>query len=160
MKKKKIYPSQLSTFAQNKRASFEYFIKEEFEAGLVLQGWELKSLRANKVNLSNSYVIFHDGEAYLFGAHVTPLGIVASYVICDPMRNRKLLLNKHELQSLMNRVNQEGYTILALSMYWKNAWCKVKIGIAKGKKAYDKRNNIKNREWQKTKSRIMKYANY
>ncbi len=160
MKKKKIHQSQLSTIAKNKRACFEYFIEEELEAGLSLQGWELKSLRANKVNISNSYVTFNDGEAYLFGSRFTPIITVTSYVDCNPIRTRKLLLNKHELKYLMCRVNQEGYTILALSMYWKNAWCKLKIGIAKGKKAYDKRDKIKDREWQKTKARILKYTNY
>lgn len=159
MIKKKAHKSNFSTIAQNKRVCFEYFVEEEIEAGLSLQGWEVKSLRASKANLSDSYVTFRNGEAYLFGATLTPLSVASSHVVCDPIRTRKLLLNKHELESLIGRVNREGYTVVALSMYWKNAWCKVKIGIAKGKKEHDKRDDIKDREWQKAKARIMKHAN-
>ncbi|EFW12840.1 trans-translation protein [Serratia symbiotica str. Tucson] len=159
MIKKKAHKPGSATIAQNKRACFEYFIEEEIEAGLSLQGWEVKSLRAGKANLCDSYVTFRDGEAYLFGATLTPLSVASSHVVCDPIRTRKLLLNKRELDSLIGRVNREGYTVVALSMYWKNAWCKVKIGIAKGKKEHDKRDDIKDREWQKAKARIMKHAN-
>lgn len=159
MIKKKAHKPDSATIAQNKRACFEYFIEEEIEAGLSLQGWEVKSLRAGKANLSNSYVTFRNGEAYLFGATLTPLSIASSHVVCDPIRTRKLLLNKRELDSLIGRVNCEGYTVVVLSMYWKNDWCKVKIGIAKGKKEHDKRDDIKDREWQKAKARIMKHAN-
>lgn len=102
---------------------------------------------------------FRDGEAYLFGATITPLSVASSHVVCDPIRTRKLLLNKRELDSLFGRVNREGYTVVALSMYWKNAWVKVKIGVAKGKKEHDKRDDIKDREWQTAKARIMKHAN-
>jgi SsrA-binding protein len=158
MTKKKAHQPGSATIAKNKRARFEYFIEEEIEAGISLQGWEVKSLRAGQVNLSNSYVLFHDGEAYLFGSILTPLSVASSHVVCDLIRTRKLLLNKRELDSLISRVNRAGYTVVALSMYWKNAWCKVKIGIAKGKKEYDKRDDIKDREWQKAKSRIMKHA--
>lgn len=159
MKKKKVHKPISAIIVQNKRARFEYFIEEEIEAGLSLQGWEVKSLRAGKANLSESYVILRDGEAYLFGATLTPLSVASSHVVCNPIRTRKLLLNKRELDSLISRVNREGYTIIAFSIYWKNAWCKVKIAIAKGKKDHDKRDNIKDREWQKTKARIMKHAN-
>ncbi|NIG98483.1 MAG: SsrA-binding protein SmpB [Serratia symbiotica] len=159
MIKKKAHKLDSPTIAQNKRACFEYFIEEEIEAGLSLQGWEVKSLRAGKANLSDSYVTFRDGEAYLFGATLTPLSVASSHVVCDPIRTRKLLLNKRELDSLIGRVKREGYTVIALSMYWKNAWCKVKIGIAKGKKEHDKRDDIKDREWQKAKARVMKHAN-
>jgi len=159
MTKKKAYKPGSATITQNKRARFEYFIEEEIEAGLSLQGWEMQSLRAGKANLNDSYVTFRDGEAYLFGATLTPLSGASSHVVCDPIRTRKLLLNKRELDSLIARVNREGYTVVALSMYWKNAWCKVKIGIAKGKKEHDKRNEIKDREWRKAKARIIKHAN-
>ncbi|WP_127959959.1 SsrA-binding protein SmpB [Serratia microhaemolytica] len=158
MAKKNNHKPGSATIAQNKRARFEYFIEEEIEAGLALQGWEVKSLRAGKVNISDSYVTFRQGEAYLFGATITPLSVASSHVVCDPTRTRKLLLNKRELDSLIGRVTRDGYTVVALSMYWKNAWSKVKIGVAKGKKAHDKRSDIKDREWQTDKARIMKHA--
>ncbi|MFP1722906.1 SsrA-binding protein SmpB [Lonsdalea quercina] len=159
MKKKKAYKPGSATIAQNKRARHEYFIEEEFEAGLELQGWEVKSLRAGKANISDSYVTLRDGEAFLFGATITPLNVASSHVVCDPTRTRKLLLNKREIESLIGRVSREGYTVVALSMYWKNAWSKVKIGVAKGKRDHDKRDNIKEREWKLDKARIMKNAN-
>ncbi|CAG9424771.1 SsrA-binding protein [Providencia alcalifaciens] len=159
MTKKKPYKPGSATIAMNKRARHEYSIEEEFEAGLSLQGWEVKSLRAGKANIGDSYVLLRDGEAYLFGANFTPLTVASSHVVCDPTRSRKLLLNQRELDTLYGRVNREGYTVIALSLYWKNAWCKVKIGVARGKKAHDKRSDIKNREWQLDKARIMKHSN-
>ena len=148
MTKKKAHKPGSATIALNKRARHEYFIEEEFEAGLALQGWEVKSLRAGKANISDSYVLLRDGEAFLFGANITPMAVASTHVVCDPTRTRKLLLNQRELDSLYGRVNREGYTVVALSLYWKNAWCKVKIGVAKGKKQHDKRSDIKEREWQ------------
>lgn len=159
MTKKKAYKPGSATIAQNKRARHEYFIEEEFEAGIALQGWEVKSLRAGKANISDSYVMFKNGEAFLFGATITPLNVASTHVVCEPMRTRKLLLNKRELDSLFGRVNREGYTVVALSMYWKNAWTKIKIGVAKGKKDNDKRDDIRDREWKLDKARIMKHAN-
>ncbi|APC12533.1 SsrA-binding protein SmpB [Providencia rettgeri] len=159
MTKKKPYKPGSATIAMNKRARHEYSIEEEFEAGLSLQGWEVKSLRAGKANIGDSYVLLRDGEAYLFGANFTPLTVASSHVVCDPTRSRKLLLNQRELDTLYGKVNREGYTVIALSLYWKNAWCKVKIGVARGKKAHDKRSDIKDREWQLDKARIMKHSN-
>ncbi|MDU6412267.1 MAG: SsrA-binding protein SmpB [Yersiniaceae bacterium] len=159
MTKKKAHKPGSATIAMNKRARHEYFIEEEIEAGLALQGWEVKSLRAGKANLSDSYVVFRDGEAFLFGATITPLNVASSHVVCEPMRTRKLLLNRKELSSLFGAVNRDGYTIVALSLYWKNAWTKVKIGVAKGKKEHDKREDTRTREWQVDKARIMKNAN-
>ncbi|EEQ11258.1 hypothetical protein ymoll0001_29340 [Yersinia mollaretii ATCC 43969] len=159
MTKKKAYKPGSATIAQNKRARHEYFIEQEFEAGLSLQGWEVKSLRAGKANISDSYVTFRNGEAFLFGATITPLNVASTHVVCEPMRTRKLLLNKRELDSLIGKVNRDGFTVVALSVYWKNAWVKVKIGVAKGKKDHDKRDDIKDREWQVDKARIMKHAN-
>lgn len=159
MTKKKPYKPGSATIAMNKRARHEYSIEEEFEAGLSLQGWEVKSLRAGKANIGDSYVLLRDGEAYLFGANFTPLTVASSHVVCDSTRSRKLLLNQRELDTLYGRVNREGYTVIALSLYWKNAWCKVKIGVARGKKAHDKRSDIKDREWQLDKARIMKHSN-
>ncbi|EHC63554.1 tmRNA-binding protein SmpB [Salmonella enterica subsp. enterica serovar Minnesota str. A4-603] len=172
MTKKKAHKPGSATIALNKRARHEYFIEEEFEAGLALQGWEVKSLRAGKgwevkslravragkANIGDSYVILKDGEAWLFGANFTPMAVASTHVVCDPTRTRKLLLNQRELDSLYGRINREGYTVVALSLYWKNAWCKVKIGVAKGKKQHDKRSDLKEREWQLDKARIMKNA--
>lgn len=148
-----------NTIALNKRARHDYFIEDEIEAGLELQGWEVKALRAGKANIGDSYVIFRNGEAYLFGAMITPLNVASSHIVTDPIRTRKLLLNKRELDSLFGKVNRDGFTVVALSLYWKSAWAKVKIGLAKGKKLHDKREDIKDREWQVAKQRIMKHAN-
>ncbi|HEK0318320.1 TPA: SsrA-binding protein SmpB [Proteus mirabilis] len=159
MTKKKSHKLGSATIALNKRARHEYFIEDEIEAGLSLQGWEVKSLRAGKANISDSYVIMRDGEAYLFGATITPLNVASTHVVCDPTRTRKLLLKQRELANLYGQINRDGYTVVALSLYWKNAWCKIKIGVAKGKKDHDKRDTIKDREWKLDKARIMKNAN-
>lgn len=158
MAKKNKHTSQSATIALNKRARFDYFIEQELEAGLALQGWEVKALRAGKANISESYILLQRGEAFLFGATFQPLLAASSHVICDAQRNRKLLLNQRELNTLYGCVKREGYTVVALALYWKNAWCKLKIGIAKGKKQHDKRESIKAREWQIDKARIMKSA--
>lgn len=159
MTKKKAHKPGSATIAQNKRARHEYFIEEEFEAGLSLQGWEVKTLRAGKANISDSYIMLRDGEAYLFGSTFQPLIGASTHVVCDPTRSRKLLLKQRELDSILGKVNREGYTVVALSMYWKNAWAKLKIGVAKGKKEHDKRDDIIEREWKLDKARIMKHAN-
>lgn len=157
MTKKKVKPNS-NTIALNKRARHDYFIEDEIEAGLELQGWEVKSMRAGKANISDSYVIFKNGEAFLFGASIQPLNVASTHIVCDPTRTRKLLLNKRELASLFGKANRDGFTIVALSLYWKSAWAKVKIGLAKGKKQQDKRDDIKEREWKVTKDRIIKNA--
>ncbi|MCW9709524.1 SsrA-binding protein SmpB [Avibacterium sp. 21-586] len=157
MTKKK--PKQTSnTIALNKRARHEYFIEDEIEAGLSLQGWEVKSMRAGKANISDSYIIFKNGEAYLFGATIQPLNVASTHIVCDPTRTRKLLLKQRELASLFGKANRDGFTIVALSLYWKGPWAKIKIGVAKGKKQHDKRDDIKDREWKVAKDRIMKNA--
>ncbi|MCK3654350.1 SsrA-binding protein [Pasteurellaceae bacterium Macca] len=148
-----------NTIALNKRARHEYFIEDEIEAGLELQGWEVKALRAGKANIGDSYVIFRNGEAFLFGATFTPLQATSTHIVADPTRTRKLLLNQRELDTLMGKTSRDGFTVVALSLYWKKAWAKVKIGLAKGKKLHDKRDDIKDREWQVAKQRIMKHAN-
>ena len=146
MTKKKAHKPGSATIALNKRARHEYFIEDEYEAGLALQGWEVKSLRAGKANIGDSYVILKDGEAFLFGANFTPMAVASTHYVCDPTRTRKLLLNQRELDTLYGRINREGYTVVALSLYWKNAWCKVKIGVAKGKHLFDKRETLKKRD--------------
>lgn len=157
MAKKKLKANS-NTIALNKRARHDYFIEDEIEAGLALQGWEVKAMRAGKANISDSYVIFNHGEAFLFGATITPLSVASTHIVCDPTRTRKLLLNKKELDSLFGKAQREGFTLVALSLYWKQAWAKVKIGLAKGKKQHDKREDIKEQEWKRTKARIMKNA--
>lgn len=155
MTKKKSKPNS-NTIALNKRARHDYFIEEEIEAGLSLQGWEVKSMRAGKASIGDSYIIFKEGEAYLFGATIQPLSVASTHIVCDPTRTRKLLLNNKEIASLFGKSNRDGFTIIALSLYWKGPWAKVKIGVAKGKKLHDKREDIKDREWKLTKDRIMK----
>lgn len=148
-----------ATIARNKRANFDYKFEEKFEAGLSLMGWEVKSIRVGKVNLSESYVFLRDGEAYLFGCTITPLNTASTHVVCDPMRDRKLLLNRRELDKLQGLVDRQGYSIVPISMYWrKGAWVKIEIGLGKGKKEHDKRDDTKEREWKIEKSRTMKKA--
>ena len=158
MTKKKVKLGS-NTIALNKRARHDYFIEDEIEAGLELQGWEVKSMRAGKVNISDSYVIFKNGEAFLFGSMIQPLSVASTHIVCDPSRTRKLLLKQRELDSLFGKTNRDGFTLIALSLYWKGAWAKIKIGLAKGKKQHDKRDDIKEREWRVAKDRIMKNSN-
>ena len=145
-----------STIALNRTARHEYFIEERVEAGLSLQGWEVKSLRAGKANISEAYVIFIQGEAFLFGSTFLPLNAASSHVVCDPTRTRKLLLSRHELDKLESLTARQGYTIVPLALYWKECWVKVEIGLVKGKKEHDKREDTKAREWDREKARIMK----
>ncbi len=145
-----------TSIALNKKAGFDYFIEEQYEAGLVLEGWEVKSLRAGKINLSDSHIIIKYGEAFLLGAQIQPLQTASTHSVPDPTRTRKLLLNKKELNQLIGKVERQGYTIVPLSLYWKKNNIKIKIALAKGKKEHDKRETVKDREWQRDKSRIMK----
>lgn len=147
-----------NTIALNKKARFEYFIEDDFEAGLELQGWEVKALRSGKANISESYVLLKDGEAFLFGATITPLNVASTHVVADPQRTRKLLLKRRELDTLLGKVNRDSFTVVALSLYWKKSFAKLKIGLAKGKKLHDKRDTAKDRDWQRQKSRIMKHS--
>ncbi|HSH30658.1 MAG TPA: SsrA-binding protein SmpB [Thiohalobacter sp.] len=145
-----------STIALNKKARHDYHIEERFEAGLALEGWEVKSLRAGKVQLVESYVIVKDGEAYLFGCLITPLQTASTHIHPDPTRTRKLLLKREELDKLIGAVERKGYALVPLAMYWKRGRAKLEIGLAKGKKAHDKRAAIKERDWAREKQRIMK----
>lgn len=147
-----------NTIALNKKARHDYFIEETFEAGLMLQGWEVKSLRAGKGNIAESYVLLKNGEAFLFGCHISPLISASTHVVADPMRTRKLLLHEHELAKLFRGVEQQGHTVVALKMYWKKSLVKLEVGLAKGKKLHDKRATEKEREWNKTKERILKHS--
>jgi|SRR5690554_3825706 len=154
MKQKKNPPS---TIALNKKARHEYFLEEKYEAGIELQGWEVKSIRSGKVNIADSYVILRDGEAYLLGAQIQPLSQASSHVVCDPDRTRKLLLKKRELNTLIGKVEREGYAIVATAMYWKSCWVKLEIYLARGKKSHDKRDTIKDRDWARQKERLLKH---
>ncbi len=145
-----------STIVANKKARFDYFIEKEYEAGLVLLGWEIKSLRAGKVNLSDAHVIVKSGEAFLLAAQIQPLATTSTHLYPDPLRSRKLLLNRYELNQLIGSVERQGYTLIPLSLYWKNNHVKMRLALAKGKKSHDKRDTIKDREWARSHSRIMK----
>jgi len=145
-----------NTIAQNKKARHDYFIEQEYEAGIALEGWEVKSLRAGRANLKESYVIIRDGELFLFGAHFSPLVSASTHINPDPTRTRKLLLHRREIGQLIGAVERKGYTIVPLSLYWKNGRTKIKIALAKGKKQFDKRATIKQREWDREQHRILK----
>jgi SsrA-binding protein len=143
--------------ALNKKARHDYFIDERFEAGLALQGWEVKALRAGRLQLKEGYVLLKDGEAYLFGAHISPLSTTSTHVIADPTRLRKLLLHRRQIDSLIGAVDRKGYTLVPLSVYWKGGRAKLEIGLARGKKQHDKRADTKDRDWQREKARLMKH---
>ncbi|HET6725165.1 MAG TPA: SsrA-binding protein SmpB [Gammaproteobacteria bacterium] len=145
-----------STIALNKKARHEYFIEERTEAGLALEGWEVKSLRAAKAQLTEAYVLVKEGEAWLFGAHITPLPTASTHIRPDPSRTRKLLLHRHELDRLIGAVERKGYTLVPLALYWKGGRAKLEVGLAKGKKQHDKRATEKARDWERQKARILK----
>ncbi|RIY31889.1 SsrA-binding protein [Psittacicella melopsittaci] len=151
--------SNSASIAQNRRARFEYFIEETFEAGLSLQGWEVKSLRQGKTNIADSYVTFKNGEAYLLGSLIQPLNQASTHVLCDPSRTRKLLLHRKEIDNLFGKVSRSGYTVVCLELYWQRSYVKARLGLAKGKKQHDKRETVKDREWQIQKARILKNSN-
>ncbi|MEH6558523.1 MAG: SsrA-binding protein SmpB [Oceanicoccus sp.] len=151
-------PKQSSnTIAQNKKARHDYHLTEKFEAGLVLQGWEVKSLRMGKVQITDTYVMVKNGEAFLIGIHITPLNTASTHFIADPTRTRKLLLNKREIAKLLVATTQEGHTCVCTALYWKNHLVKAEICIAKGKQQHDKRETEKERDWSKQKQRVMRH---
>lgn len=155
MAKKK--PKQSSNvIVQNKKARFDYSIEDAYEAGMSLMGWEVKSLRAGKVQLVDSYVIFKNGEAWLLGALITPLQTASTHFVTDPQRTRKLLLKRREIDKLMTQVQQKGYTCVCTKIYWKNHLIKAEVALAKGKAEHDKRATEKEREWNRDKQRILK----
>jgi SsrA-binding protein len=144
------------TIALNKRARFEYFIEERFEAGIALEGWEVKALREARIQFADSYVLLKDGEAFLFGSQINPLPTVSTHIVPDPTRTRKLLLHRRQLDMLIGAVERKGYTVIPTAMYWSKGKVKVEIGMAKGKKQHDKRKVDKERDWEREKGRIMK----
>jgi SsrA-binding protein len=142
--------------AENRKARFDYFIEERYEAGLSLQGWEVKAMRAGRAQLAEAYVYVRAGEAFLIGAHVSPLRSTSTHVAADPVRTRKLLLKRSELQALIGLIERRGYTLVPLELYWKAGRAKVLIGLAKGKKQLDKRAVQKDRDWQRDKARLLR----
>jgi SsrA-binding protein len=144
------------TIALNKQATHDYFIEDRYEAGLALQGWEVKSLRAGRAQLKESYVLVKNGEAWLLGAHISPLPTASTHIYPDPLRTRKLLLHREEIDKLIGAVERKGYTLVPLAIYWKQGHIKLEIGLAKGKRAFDKRATEKERDWQREKQRLLK----
>ena len=151
-------PKQDNQIAVNKKARHDYFIIEHLEAGLVLEGWEVKSLRAKHLQLKESYVLIKNMQAWLLGAHINPLPTASSHVHADPTRTRKLLLHRGEIAKLVGVVDRKGYTIVPLSMYWKRGKAKLEIAIAKGKQKHDRRASIRERDWERDRQRILKKA--
>ncbi len=153
---KKPDQSASRVIAQNKKAWHDYFIEDKYEAGLSLEGWEVKSLRAGRVQLKESYVIVKDGQVYLFGAHISPLTSASTHVHPDPTRTRKLLLHAEEISRLIGSVERRGYTLVPLSLFWKRGKAKLEVGLAKGKQQHDKRAVLKERESNREAQRALK----
>ena len=141
---------------ENRKATHEYFIEERHEAGMVLEGWEVKAIRAGRANIKESYVIIRNEEIFLFGMHISPLTTASSHVRHDPVRTRKLLLHKKEIARLIGKVERAGYTLVPLDMHFVKGRIKLEIGLAKGKKLHDKREDEKKKDWEREKQRLMR----
>jgi SsrA-binding protein len=150
------FTERLMSIIENKKAFHDYFIEERFEAGLVLEGWEVKSIRAGRVQLKEGYVVLIDGAFWLIGCHISPLPTASTHIHPDPTRRRKLLLARKQIDRLIGKVERAGYTLMPLNLHYKAGWIKLEIGLAKGKKQHDKRESEKEREWQREKQRIIK----
>ncbi|MBX3699894.1 MAG: SsrA-binding protein SmpB [Dokdonella sp.] len=148
-----------ATIALNKRARHEYHIDQHVEAGIALQGWEVKSLRAGRVNLGDAYAIVKSGEIFLFGASIVPLISASTHVVADDRRTRKLLLHREEIDKIIGAIERKGYTLVPLAMYWKNNHVKLDLGVARGKQEHDKRDSERERDWQREKQRAMRARN-
>jgi SsrA-binding protein len=155
---KKKPKQQSNSIALNRKARHDYFIEEKFEAGIALQGWEVKSLREGRVNLTDTYVMIKDGEAWLLGTNITPLKTVSTHYVTEPNRSRKLLLNYRELKRLDEAVKQKGRTCICTALYWKGHLVKCEVALAKGKAAHDKRMDSKERDWGRQKQRLMRHS--
>ena len=147
------------TVALNKRARHEYHLEQRFEAGLALQGWEIKAIRAGRANIGESYAIVRGGELFLFGAQITPLIQASTHVVADERRTRKLLLHRREIDQLVGKVEREGYTLVPTALYWKGSKLKAELALARGKQAHDKREANKERDWNREKQRLMRRHN-
>ena len=157
MSKKKAKKTTGNMIAVNRRARHDFFIEDKFEAGLALEGWEAKSLREGRAQLAEAYVNLRNNEAWLIGAHFSPLKTTASHIKADPTRSRKLLLHRQELDRLTGAVERKGFTLVPLDLHWHKGRAKLNIGLAKGKKQHDKRASDKDRDWQRQKERILKH---
>lgn len=144
------------TIVDNKKAFHDYFIEERYEAGMALHGWEVKAIRAGRVQLKEAYVIVRQGEVFLFGSHISPLPTASTHVTPDPVRTRKLLLNAEEIKKLIGKVERAGYTLVPLNMHYAKGRIKCEIGLAKGKKQHDKRETAKERDWQREQQSVLK----
>ncbi len=144
------------SIADNRKAFHDYFIEERFEAGIVLEGWEVKAIRAGRVQLKEAYVVIRNEELYLIGSHISPLGSASTHVQPDPVRTRKLLLHAEEIRKLIGKVERAGYTLVPLNLHYTRGRIKLEIGLARGKKQYDKREAEKKREWEREKQRLMR----
>ena len=149
-------PETASRIADNKKAAFNYFFEEKYEAGMVLQGWEVKAIREGKVQLTDGYVVIRDGELYLIGCQINPLKTASTHISPDSVRTRKLLMHKDEIKRLIGKVEQKGYTLVPINLHWKNGRVKCEIALAKGKAEHDKRDTIKDREGKREVERAMK----
>ena len=147
------------TIALNKRARHDYQLEERFEAGLALQGWELKSIRAGRANIGESYAVVRDGEMFLFGAQMTPLISASTHVVTEERRTRKLLMHRREIDNLIGRIQRDGYTVVPTALYWKGNRIKIELALAKGKQDHDKRQANKDRDWAREKQRVMRSHN-
>ena len=157
MSKKKAKNSTGNIIAVNRRARHDFFIEDTFEAGLALEGWEAKSLREGRAQLTEAYVNLRSNEAWLIGAHFSPLKTTASHIKADPTRSRKLLMHRQEIDRLTGAVERKGFTLVPLDLHWHKGRAKLNIGLAKGKKQHDKRTADKDRDWQRQKERILKH---
>lgn len=150
--------SDTKTIARNRRARYNFSLEKKFQAGLALEGWELKSVRAGKAQLAESYVIVKDGEAFLLGARIDPLPSASTHTVPVPDRTRKLLLNRREIREITGALQAKGKSCVAVSLYWREQWVKCEIALATGKRAYDKRKTIQDRDWNRQKERLRKQA--
>jgi SsrA-binding protein len=150
--------SPIMSIVDNRKAFHDYFIEERFEAGIALEGWEVKALRAGRAQLKEAYVVVKGKDILLIGAHISPLATASTHVQADPTRTRKLLLHRAEINTLIGKVERAGYTLTPLNLHYKNNRIKLEIGLAKGKKQHDKRATIKEREWQREQQRLLRHA--
>jgi len=144
------------SIVQNKKAFYDYFIEEKYEAGIVLEGWEVKAIRAGRVQLKEAYIVIRKGELFLIGCHISPLSTASTHVNPDPVKTRKLLLHASQIKELIGRVERAGYTLIPLNMHYKAGKIKLEIGLAKGKKQFDKRESEKRKEWERDKQRLLR----
>lgn len=149
----------MTVIADNRKAFHDFFIEERLETGLVLEGWEVKAIRAGRVQLKESYVVYMNGAFWLIGAHISPLSTASTHVKPDPIRSRKLLMHQREIEKWSSRVDRAGFTVMALNLHYQKGRIKLEIGLAKGKKQHDKRESEKDREWQREKARLVRSEN-